>query len=162
MKEPLTLERFRALLAAYGARPERWPTEEREQALSLVASSPEAEALLAGEAELDGALAVLEPREVGADLMRRLNEIPVRFPRERKASARFGVVAALGWAMAAAFGMILGARSVDVEAMTAEPGASDTFAVQADDGQSPTTASDQDDDMVALALGSMGDLGEEP
>jgi len=159
MIQPLTIERFRALLAAYGAHPERWPDDERERAMALVASSPEAERSLAAETSFDAAVAALEPEEPSADLMRRLNEIPARFPAEHAASRRFGLLAALGWAMAAAFGVIWGVRSADTEAFSADTGMSAAAAGQSTDATS--TAAEQDDDIVALALGSVGDIGDE-
>jgi hypothetical protein len=50
------LERFTALLDAYGAIPARWPSGERDAALALLAGSPEARARRAAAAQLDGLL----------------------------------------------------------------------------------------------------------
>ncbi|MEO6377290.1 MAG: hypothetical protein ABIO37_04610 [Caulobacteraceae bacterium] len=51
------LDRFKALAAAYGGRPARWPEAERTAAQALMARAPDdCAAALAEEAELDGAL----------------------------------------------------------------------------------------------------------
>lgn len=52
----MSLERFEAIVAAYGARPDRWPTAERQAAEILLAGSATARALLDGAAALDGLL----------------------------------------------------------------------------------------------------------
>jgi hypothetical protein len=56
MTEPMTLERLRTLIAAYGANPARWPLAERPAAEALMARSPEARAALADGAPLDALL----------------------------------------------------------------------------------------------------------
>ena len=53
MTEPMTLERLRTLIAAYGANPARWPLAERPAAEALMARSPEACAALADAEPLD-------------------------------------------------------------------------------------------------------------
>jgi hypothetical protein len=53
MTESMTLERLRALIAAYGANPARWPLAERPAAEALLARSPEARAALADAEPLD-------------------------------------------------------------------------------------------------------------
>jgi hypothetical protein len=53
MTEPMTLERLRTLIAAYGADPARWPLAERPAAKTLLARSPEARAALADAEPLD-------------------------------------------------------------------------------------------------------------
>jgi hypothetical protein len=53
MTEPMTLERLRALIAAYGGNPGRWPLAERPAAEGLLARSPEARAALAEAEPLD-------------------------------------------------------------------------------------------------------------
>jgi len=50
---PMPIDRFAAILDAYGAEPPRWPTAERAAAQSLLAVSPEAQALHASAARLD-------------------------------------------------------------------------------------------------------------
>ena len=51
--QAMSLRRFQAILAAYGARPERWPAPERGAAEALAASSPAARALMEEAAALD-------------------------------------------------------------------------------------------------------------
>ena len=53
MSETMTLERLRALIAAYGGKPAKWPTAERAAAEALLARSPEARAALAEAEPLD-------------------------------------------------------------------------------------------------------------
>jgi len=53
MTELMTLERLRALIAAYGANPARWPLAERPAAEAFLARSPEARAALADVEPLD-------------------------------------------------------------------------------------------------------------
>jgi hypothetical protein len=53
MTELMTLERLRALIAAYGGNPARWPLAERPVAEALLARSPEARAALADAEPLD-------------------------------------------------------------------------------------------------------------
>lgn len=53
MTGPMTLERLRDLIAAYGGNPTRWPLAERPAAEALLARSPEARAALADAGPLD-------------------------------------------------------------------------------------------------------------
>jgi ferric-dicitrate binding protein FerR (iron transport regulator) len=53
MSETMTLERMRALVAAYGGKPANWPAAERAAAEALLARSPEARAALAEAEPLD-------------------------------------------------------------------------------------------------------------
>ena len=52
----MSLARFRALLDAYGADPDRWPAEERDAAHALLAQSPEAQRWRDASAQLDAIL----------------------------------------------------------------------------------------------------------
>jgi hypothetical protein len=56
MSESMTLERLRALIAAYGGKPAHWPATERAVAEALLARSPEARAALAEAEPLDSLL----------------------------------------------------------------------------------------------------------
>ena len=49
----MNIERFKALVDAYGASPARWPADERAAALSFAETAAEARRLLHGEAALD-------------------------------------------------------------------------------------------------------------
>lgn len=53
---PMARDRFEAILDAYGADPRRWPDAERAAAQAFAAVDPEAPALLAAAADLDGAI----------------------------------------------------------------------------------------------------------
>jgi hypothetical protein len=68
----VTLERLRHLLEAYGADPERWPAEEREAALGLLAVSPEAQAARVEAARLDALLGLASAAEPSPDLSARI------------------------------------------------------------------------------------------
>lgn len=54
-------ERFRQLLAAYGADPGRWPAGERDAALALLAAEPELRALVGRERWLNDLLDAHDP-----------------------------------------------------------------------------------------------------
>jgi hypothetical protein len=51
--------RLKRLIEAHGADPQRWPPDERAAALALLASSPEAQALVAEARRLDALLAAV-------------------------------------------------------------------------------------------------------
>ncbi|HSU40467.1 MAG TPA: hypothetical protein VLJ38_12905, partial [Polyangiaceae bacterium] len=79
MTQPLSLTRFRELVAAYGGRLELWPHDEVSAARELLALSLEARTLLEQEASFDRELvAASSLPEVPATLLRRLNEVPLR------------------------------------------------------------------------------------
>ncbi len=65
----MQLERFRTILNAYGAAPERWPEEERTDALALTRASVTAARELARALTLDSALeyAASAGASIGAD-----------------------------------------------------------------------------------------------
>lgn len=69
-----TLEQFERLLDAYGARPEAWPDDVREQALALVAASPEARRMQLEAAAVDQMLGALACPEPSAALRERILE----------------------------------------------------------------------------------------
>jgi hypothetical protein len=82
----VTLERLAQLLDAYGGEPARWPDTERESALRLIASVPEAAALQRAALELDSALDLHAlPDAADARLRARVLEIPIRHPRDEHA-----------------------------------------------------------------------------
>jgi hypothetical protein len=68
MKSEITLERFGAIVDAYGASPMRWPAEERAAAEALLAASAQARAMLADARMLDGMLAAA-PVEAPSDAL---------------------------------------------------------------------------------------------
>jgi hypothetical protein len=142
----MTPERFQQLLAAYGSRTARWPEAEREAAEALLRESATAKSWLEAEAELDLALAEWQPSSLEPDLSRRLLEIPVRYPASKPKRWPFRTLWApgLGWAAAAAFGLMLGSCDDSFEATTA----------------TASVASAAQDTVVAAALGAFNELEE--
>ncbi len=69
------LKRFRALLDAYGAAPERWPEEDRAAAQALLADSEDARTLRREAASFDGALDLVEAPAPSPELSRRVEEL---------------------------------------------------------------------------------------
>jgi len=154
--ERLSLERFRALLNAYGARPELWPAEERTPALALRDASSEARTLFDAELALDAALARVVDAQLDPSFLRRLNEVPLRAPQKRAWLSLRGLwLPAVSWAFAAALGLGFGlnAEPLDDDVDTAEMA---TAAVVAPDAP----ASLADDDISALARGVLIDFEE--
>ncbi|MBX3504940.1 MAG: hypothetical protein KF895_05635 [Parvibaculum sp.] len=72
MANEITLERFSAIVEAYGASPARWPEAERGAAEAFAASSAEARSLLAVAGALDAALAAAPVEAPSAALVARL------------------------------------------------------------------------------------------
>ena len=72
--EPMTAERFAAILAAHGGSPSRWPQAERAAAEQFLASSPDAQRLQSEALALDRALANASKPVVSTALERRLLE----------------------------------------------------------------------------------------
>ena len=66
--ERMTRERLAQLIEAYGADPARWPESEREDALALISSSPQAAALRLRAAALDGLLDQASAHEPSPEL----------------------------------------------------------------------------------------------
>jgi hypothetical protein len=65
----MELPRFEAILDAYGGNPERWPLEEKQQALTLLAQSPMAKSLQQSANSLDLLLDTSKVPEPSPDLM---------------------------------------------------------------------------------------------
>ncbi len=72
VRQPISIDRFRTLLDAYGAAAERWPEVERAAALALVAESAEARTLMDDARKLDDLLDSLPVAEPSPDLTERL------------------------------------------------------------------------------------------
>jgi hypothetical protein len=154
MTKTLDLQRFKELLAAYGGRPERFPDGEREAALALLASSEDARALSAAESALDDAFATITAAELSPGLARKLAELPVRHPRAERRSRFAGLLTGLGWAAAAAFGVIWGGHSAALE--NASRGEAAETAASGDE------LAEEDAELIELALGALPQLEEEP
>ena len=101
--------------------------------------------------ELDRALAELPVPELSAELRGRLAEIPER-AKVRRFPARSWRVSALGWAAAAAIGLVIGAQTAETELVDAASPDTQTI----DDG------SLEEDEDLSLAVGSFTELEEEP
>ncbi len=61
---PISAERVRAILDAYGSAPQRWPDDERDAARALIAADPGLRADLAAARDLDATLALHPPPPV--------------------------------------------------------------------------------------------------
>jgi anti-sigma factor RsiW len=72
MSNKMTLERFAAIIDAYGTSPARWPADERAAAEALLAEDPAAQALAAEAAKLDLMLAAARVEAPSAALVERL------------------------------------------------------------------------------------------
>jgi ferric-dicitrate binding protein FerR (iron transport regulator) len=156
MTKPLELERFKALLAAYGARPERFPDRERDAALALLESSEEARSLARAESALDDVFAHPPGVELSPGLARKLAELPIRHARPERRSHLVALGSALGWAAAVAFGIVWGARSEALESATS----GDIAAETATPGGSGDELLEDDAELVELALGVVPQLEE--
>lgn len=87
----MTLDRLEALIAAYGASPDRWPAAEREAGREALARHAAALAPQLGEASaLDTQLASLPPVSPGPHLAARLLPPPAAPPRARRYRPNLG------------------------------------------------------------------------
>jgi hypothetical protein len=68
----MTRERLAQILATYGSHPNRWPANERQAAVALLATHEQAQQVLAQEAELDAILAVAPTVEPSHRLRERI------------------------------------------------------------------------------------------
>ena len=112
------------------------------------------------ERELERALEALPVPELSAELRRRLAEIPER-GKVRRFPVRSWRVSALGWAAAAAIGLFIGVQTADTE--PADTASLDDVA-KSPEGDSETidNGSLEEDETLALAVGSLTELDEEP
>lgn len=74
----LDIDRFRTIVDAYGTDPSRWPEAEREAALSLLASSSDAVAIVDHAAQLDRVLDQVPMVQPSLELKRIVASIPDR------------------------------------------------------------------------------------
>lgn len=95
----MNLDRLRHVLDAYGASPERWPEEERDELVELLGREPEAQALVSEATQLDALLDLAGPdAPPDAALARRVLEAAPRAntrPRSWKLLAPLAAAAAL-------------------------------------------------------------------
>jgi hypothetical protein len=78
--EPMTMERFRAIVEAYGASPAHWPADERAAAQAFLAVHAEARARMDEEALLDRLLDAVPATRPSVALKERL--MPRQLPRD--------------------------------------------------------------------------------
>ena len=83
-RSPMPLARFRALLDAYGANPDRWPPEERDAARALLAQSPHAQRWRDASAQLD---AILDLAPAGATASALVERILAAAPEHQTAAS---------------------------------------------------------------------------
>jgi hypothetical protein len=158
MKSVLPLDRFKTLLAAYGARLELWPENERAAAQALLESSGEARELSRAEAPLDASFAAAEATELSATLARKLAELPVRYEQPRRLwPFRRVWVPVLGWAVAAVFGVLLGSLATPLEDESERRVSLVSPEASADEADPDDTS-----ELIELALGSVDGLEELP
>ena len=100
---------------------------------------------------LDAAFEALPEPELPEGLRQRLAAIPER-GNVRRFPGRSWRASALGWAAAAAIGLFVG-RSIDLEAFET---------ASFDESTENVASQDDEDEMLALAVGSMSLLEEEP
>jgi hypothetical protein len=105
---------------------------------------------------LDEALRELPVPELPSALRLRLQAIPQR-GNVRRLPVRSLRVSALGWAAAAALGLFIGAQSIERE--MADAGA--TVSGASDSAEAARVDADEDE-TLALAIGSFAELEEEP
>jgi hypothetical protein len=122
---PMTLQRLRALIDAYGAELTRMPEAEREAARVLIAGDTEAAQLIAQARAFDALLDTAPVEPVTAALRARVAEIPIVHPQReadpwlRWLSWRGAARLALAGAVAAAIGAASVALTVDEELLVA-------------------------------------------
>jgi hypothetical protein len=102
---------------------------------------------------LDAAFAALPEPELPDALRKRLAAIPER-GNVRRFPGRSWRASAFGWAAAAAIGLFVGATTVDQESTETA-----SLDVPAEAAADPT---DDEDEMLALAMGSVRGFEEEP
>jgi hypothetical protein len=89
----LDLDRFQAILGAYGASPDRWPGAERTRALSLLAHSADAKRIHAAAGRLDSVLDSAAPPPPDAAFAERIRGLPRHKPEAASAVRASGFAA---------------------------------------------------------------------
>ena len=181
----LDLTRFLELLDVHGPELARWPEPLQGAARELLAASPSAREARQHALELAALLDAAEEILPSAALLSRIAALPARQPRGWAAWWPFGnpVAPLMGWAAAAAFGLVVGSGAIPLldpsaeldapasdadadgsaglgTALGPEPGATDP-SLQAMTAEGETTA-DEDWSDLELALGIGLDWEEEP
>jgi len=105
----MDLTRFEALVAAYGATPNRWPEEERAAAEAFARADPRAAALLAEADSIDALLFAHRVAEPSRTLRAMVIEAA---PRKRRLTGRARLWwTGIGIALAGASGMLAGSAA---------------------------------------------------
>jgi len=100
MADEMTITRLRHLLESYGAAPERWPADERDRAVALLARSPEARRLREAALRLDALLDAAPTGAASAALIERIvAAAPARGRRWRYVAAAAPLAAAAAVAL---------------------------------------------------------------
>jgi hypothetical protein len=145
MDTMMTLDRFSAIVDAYGGSPARWPQQEREAAVAFMKSSAEAQRL-AQEAEgLDGLLDTTQTAPATRELQARILSTLPNAKGSRWAVGAGDFFAARKWipAAAVACSLVLGAATgmqlprfigLDDESLALQA-ASSAMAAGSDDGE---------------------------
>jgi anti-sigma factor RsiW len=118
---PMTRARFEAILDAYGADPRRWPDAERAAAQAFAAADPQAPALLAAAADLDGALHLAAPDPAEPALREAIIASAKAAPARRRS---------LWWAGAGLSAALAGAAAGAVTVGVMAPGAGGELAAE--------------------------------
>ena len=106
----MDLTRFEALVAAYGATPNRWPEEERDAAEAFARTDPRARALLAEADSIDALLFAHKAAEPSRTLHAMVIEGAPRKKHRLAGRAKLWW-SGLGLAMAGASGMLAGSAA---------------------------------------------------
>ena len=101
----MRLDRFRELLDAYGAEPRRWPEAERASAEQFMAENAVARALADEARGLDAWLDAGWSPEMSELTVARVVRAA---PSPRAILSRLGLASGVGWAAAAAAGLLVG------------------------------------------------------
>ena len=177
----LDLTRFQELLDVHGPELVRWPEPVQEAARELLAASPDAREAQQYALELAALLDAAPEIVPSAALLSRIAALPARQPRGWAAWWPFGnpVAPLMGWAAAAAFGLVVGSGSIplldpsaELDVAASDADAEDSVGLESEpatteaSGQAATAeseaASDEDWNDLELALGIGLDWEEEP
>jgi len=119
----LDLARFEQLLDVHGAELARWPEALQGPARQLLATTPAAREARERALQMDALLDAVPEILPSAELLSRIASLPARHPRGWAAWWPFGspVAPLMGWAAAAAFGLLVGSGSIPILDLSGEP-----------------------------------------
>jgi hypothetical protein len=126
---PMTIDRLRTILDAYGAAPARWPEAEREAALALIAQSPEARAAVDEAGALDATIDVygnpaenaINPLKLVAAITAQSQDNPQQAQAKQAARITIGWPNFAGLAAALVAGFLVGWSGLDRHVLPAPP-----------------------------------------